>query len=326
MSNKTQGAHDATSASDARRHHADSIPRFQRLRALIRPEAEKRKYVRTGSSDWGADEAGSFCTPDPEEYTWNRQDLSEPVTKYGVVTGDPTTHHDGASDEKEHWENPIAATGVRFPPQAVLDSGYQSRSDEEGWMARRHRRLARAKRYILQLRDDLHRRARTRRWIEMGLGGDEDEGLLRDGIDDDESEDADDEVCEDSDEAGDDSHYQVSTNSDDEEGHDADDEGGGGSDSAERGDSSDEEVDSSKHTFVTAPMVIRSAERLLADAERLRESKSNGQGATRKTVSFGLCPKAQRSTNEERPVFGKLRARLQAWQRSVRDSVVGNVP
>lgn len=160
----------------------------------------------------------------------------------------------------------------------------------------------------------------------MGLGGDEHQGLLRDGIDDDESEDADDEGCETSDEEGDDSDYQVSANSGDEEGHDADDEDGGGSDNEEGGDSSDEEGDSSDYTFMTASMVMRAAERLLADAERLRESNSNGQDATRKTVSFGLCPKARRSADEERPLFGKLRARLQTWQRSVRDSVVGYVP
>lgn len=320
MHNKTHHAHDATSASDTRRRHADSIPRFQRLRTLIRRETKKPKRVRTGSSDCGADEVGS---PDPEEYTWNRQDPSERVTKYGVVIGNPTTaHHEGACDEQEHWENPFAATRARFRSQAVLDSGYQSGSDEEGRMARRCRRLARAKRFILRLRDKLRRRARTRRWIGIGLSGDEDWRLLWDGIRDDEGEEADDEGCEDSDVEGDVSDYQVSAKPG-EEGQDADDEESGGLDNEERGDSTAEKGGGSNYTFVTAPMVITSAERLLADAGRLKGSNSDSQDRTRRIVSFGLCPKVRRSADEERPLFGKLRARVRTSQRSVKDGVVG---
>lgn len=341
MPNRTHHAHDATSASDTRRRPADSIPRFQRLRTLIRREPKKPKRVRTGSSDWVADEVGSFCTPDPEEYTWNRQDQSERDTTYGAVIGNPTTapgcgsglrlamqswsgspHHEGTCDEQEQWENPIAATGARFRSQAVLDSGYQSGSDEEGRMARRRRRLARAKRFILRLRDELRRRARTRRWIEMGLGGDEHGRLLWDGIGDNEGGEADDEGCEDSDVEDDDSDYQVSANPG-EEGQDADDEESGGLDNAERGDSTAEKSGGSNYTFVTAPMVISPAERLLADAGRLKGSNSDSQDRTRRIVSFGLCPKVRRSADEERPLFGKLRARVRTWQRSVKDGVVG---
>lgn len=313
MPNKPHHAHNATSPSDARCRHADSIPRFQRLRTLIRREPKAPKHVRTDSSDWGADEVRSFCTPDPEEYTWNQQDQSERDTKYGVVIGNPTAiHYDGVSEEQKHWENPVAATGARFRSQAVLNPGYQSGSDEEGRMAQRRRRLARAKRWILRLRDELRRRERTRRWIEMGLGGDEGGRLMWDGIGDNEGEEADDEGCGDSDVEGDDSDYQVSANPG-EEGRDADDEESKGLDNEERGDSTAEKGGGSNYTFVTAPMVISSAERLLADAGRLEGSHSDSQDRARRTVSFNLCPKARRSVDEERPLFGKLRARVRRW-------------
>ena len=319
MSHNSDLAHEALKAPSSHHRHADPKPRFLRLRCLFRSEPKPK---RTGSDDWGADEVGSFCRPDSEEYSWNGGNYSDCIDhRYSVMLEKPEDE-DSASDEER---KPIAVDDAIHTRGAVVESKCYSGSGDEEGSAGRRRKLVREERRVLRLREDhlrilWRRQCEEKRRTEMRRGGDGDGGMLWDGIDEEEGEDACDEGSEDwDDEEGEDSDNEEGGDSDDEEGGDSDDEEGEDYHSAEGGDSDDEEVGESNATYVTASLVLESAERLLVDMGSPRESSADSQHTTTTTNTIGLSSEARESTDEERKPFGKLGARLKTWQRNVKD-------
>ena len=200
-SHKSDHAPDHINASDAGRQHEDDKPHFQRLRSLIRPKqkrTQKLKHIRTGSSDWGADEVGDFCTPNPEEYFWNQRRPSERVDhRHGVMIDEPIPDDNSAIDDEVCIKEVMAMNHTVREQRAVAGTDYHSGSDEEQRSGRRYRRLVKDERRMLRLREDLRRIVRRQnergRRTKIRRGGVGDGGLFGDGIDDGESGDADDE-------------------------------------------------------------------------------------------------------------------------------------
>ncbi|KAA6413242.1 MAG: hypothetical protein FRX48_02986 [Lasallia pustulata] len=317
MSHNPDLAHDAPNASSSRRRHADAKPRFPPLRRIFRSEPKRKP---TGSDDWGADEVGSFCRPGSEEYSWNGRNYSDCIDhRYGVTLEKPEDEYSASDEERK----PIAAEDAIHKRGAAMESKCYSGSGDEEGSARRRRKLVREERRILRLREDLlrilwRRQCEEKQRTEMRCGGGGDGGMLWDGVDEKGGGDACDEGSEDWDD-------EEGGDSDNEEWGDLDDKESEDCYSVEGGDSDDEEGGVSNATHVTASLVLESAERLLVDMGRPRESSANNQHTIPTTNTIGSSSEARESTDEERRPFLKLGARLKTWQRNVKDGVKRHV-